>query len=187
MTCNVNLMFGPNSWHQFFRRGLRLVPDWRQNSLEISTEKRCSLGLDLIPLQELGPQCCEYTVCASIYRVTGTLLAHGMCPIIFDTLLTPSSRFLLSSQQEDEATVIKEDNDQCQPLGLAWYLLWCHILVYSGLWPMPKSTHSRQLSDRLPFIRMTSLSYLITFHRLFQAWEFFSPGIWNHHPTPLHP
>lgn len=95
-----------------------------------------------------------------------------MCLIISDTLLTPSSRFFLSSQQEDETTVIKEDNDQCQPVGLAWYLLWCHILVYNGLWPMPKSTHSRQMSDRLPFIRMTSLCYLITFHGLFQVWEF---------------
>lgn len=115
----------------------------------------------------------------------GHPLAHGSCLIIFDTLLTPSSRFLLSSQQEDETTVIKEDNDQCQPVGLAWYLLWCHILVYNGLWSMPKSTHSRQLSDRLPFIRMTSLCYLITFHRLFQVWGF-SPMNLKSSLGPLH-
>lgn len=53
----------------------------------------------------------------------GDTIRDGMCLIIFDTLLTPSSRFLLSSQREDEATVIKEDNDQCQPLGPDWYLL----------------------------------------------------------------
>lgn len=56
-------------------------------------------------------------------------------------------------------------------LPLAWYLLWCHILVYSRRWLMPRSTHRRQLSDRLPFIRVTSLCYLITFRRPVQVWE----------------
>lgn len=93
--------------------------------------------------------------------------------IISDTLVTPSSHLLLSSGQKDEATVMKEDKDRCQPLGLAWYVLCCHIM-YGGLLPMPKSPHRRQLSDRLPFISVTSLCYLITFHELFQAWEIFS-------------
>lgn len=143
--------------------------------MEICTIKSESLNrLDLIPIWEISPGCCEYIVWASIHEATGTPFQPGMYLIIFDTLVTPSSHLLLSSGQKDEATVIKEDEDRCQPLGLAWYLLCCHILLYGSLLPMPKSTHSRQLSDRLPFISVTSLCYLITFHEPFQAWEFFS-------------
>lgn len=87
---------------------------------------------------------------------------------------------LLSPHQDDEATVTTKDNDQCQHLGLASYLLWCHILVHSGLWLMPKSTQCRQLSDKLSFIGMTLPCHLIIFHELFPAWELFLPRTWSH-------
>ena len=96
-------------------------------------------------------------------------------PIYF----TPSQNLLSSfipsflihrANQEDGTTVIRDGSALCQ--ALSWPGTCLDVIFWwSRLRLVPECTHPGQLSDSSPFITVTSFCYLITFHRLVQAWE----------------
>lgn len=169
---SVNLMFIQNSGCQRSRQ------DQCHRSLETSAMKQpWSWRYRLNPNLEVGPSCCEYTVWAFIHWTTGT--PFGMALIIFDTPLTPSSKalsFYPLGEKMKRWGYCNQRRQSWVPAYLARpgtcfdVILWC----IARQRPVPKSARRLQLSDRLPFITVTSLRYLITFLELFQAWECFS-------------